>query len=162
MFRAAGHRLITSMAGVNGSSAPDGGPAEIVRSAYAALHRGDLLTFTGQLHDDVVWHHPAGYGPPLGGVHHGPVAIMQNVLATHAQHRAEVRYEPTEYFVGEDHVLALGQAAYAGPHGGGTADFAHLWLHAGGLVIGVRAFEDTAVALRHRGSEGHDQPPGRP
>jgi len=33
--------------------------AAVVRSAYEALARGDMGTFAGLLHDDVVWHESA-------------------------------------------------------------------------------------------------------
>jgi hypothetical protein len=33
--------------------------AAVVRSAYEALSRGDMTTFEGLLHDDIVWHESA-------------------------------------------------------------------------------------------------------
>ena len=33
--------------------------AAVVRSAYEALSRGDMTTFEGLLHNDIVWHESA-------------------------------------------------------------------------------------------------------
>lgn len=42
--------------------------AAVVRSAYEALARGDMATFSGLLHEDIVWHESA---PGMEGVYRG-------------------------------------------------------------------------------------------
>ena len=42
--------------------------AAVVRSAYEALGRGDMATFSGLLHEDIVWHESA---PGMEGVYRG-------------------------------------------------------------------------------------------
>ena len=126
-------------------------PEQTVRGVYDALHRGDLLSFTANLDDRIEWHHPAGFGAPFGGLHRGPVAVLQNVVHGGSRHWDRVEYVPTRFLAGPDHVIALGTSRYHGRSGGiGETSFAHLWLLQNGRAGEVHVFDDTAVALRHR------------
>lgn len=122
-----------------------------MRAAYDALHRGDLLSFTAQLDDQIEWHHPHGFGAPFGGFHRGPVAVLQNVVHG-AQHGwARVEYLPSRYLVGPDHVVVLGTSRYHGDGGSvGDSAFGHVWLLQHGRASEVHVFDDTALALQHR------------
>lgn len=133
---------------------PDGPTLRTVHHAYSALRRGDLAAFCVLLDDQVEWRHPLGFGPPLGGTHLGPVAVAQNVIRSAHARWAELTHLPESYLSGPGHVLALGRSTYLGPSGNrGSADFAHLWLFDADRVIGVRIFEDTAIAGRYRRAE---------
>jgi ketosteroid isomerase-like protein len=125
-------------------------PEEAVRAAYEALHRGDLLSFTAHLDDQIEWHHPRGFGAPFGGSHRGPVAVLQNVVHGAHQAWAQVEYLPARFLAGPGHVVVLGTSRYHG-HAGtvGEAAFGHVWLLRNGRADEVHIFDDTAVALRH-------------
>jgi ketosteroid isomerase-like protein len=56
--------------------------AAIVRSAYEAVERGDLMTFATALDDDIVWHESM---PGFEGVYHGrteALALLGRVFET--------------------------------------------------------------------------------
>lgn len=130
-----------------------------VRGAYAALARGDLAMFTAQFDDHVEWHHPHGFGEPFGGTHLGSVAIVQSVFAPRCENWAAVTHAPLSFLHGSDHgsdhVLALGRTRFVGFGGtSGTAEFAHVWLLDEHRIVGVRVFEDTAIAAAHKGTPG--------
>lgn len=128
-----------------------------VQDAYGALGRDDLVAFCALLDDQIEWRHPLGFGAPLGGTHLGPVAVAQNVVRTSREQWAQLTYTPHAYLSGAEHVIALGRSIYVSHTGTrGSAEFAHVWLFADDRVVGVRVFEDTAIAGLHRHStQGH-------
>ena len=135
----------------SGGDAATGDGAAAVHAAYAALGRGDLLTFTSHLDDQVLWHQPQGFGPPFGGAHRGPVAIMQNVVRGWTDAWHGVSFSPATFLAGDNHVVALGATSYHGPGGTvGRTQFAHVWLLSDNRAVEVHVFEDTAIAALHR------------
>jgi ketosteroid isomerase-like protein len=71
--------------------------AAVVRSAYAAVERGDLATFAGALDDDIVWHESM---PGFEGDYNG----RDGVLAFFGRMFAETGMEVNDVTV--RHVLA--------------------------------------------------------
>ena len=126
-------------------------PEETVRAAYDALHHDDLLSFAANLDDDVEWHNPRGFDGPFGGSHRGPVAVLRGVVHGARETWARVEYLPERYLAGPGHVVVLGTSRFHGPGGAfGESAFGHVWLLRNGRAGEVHAFEDTALASRHR------------
>ncbi|HEY8301872.1 MAG TPA: hypothetical protein VIG48_08230, partial [Jatrophihabitans sp.] len=74
---------------------------------------------------------------------------------------AGISHAPLSFLRGPDHVLALGRTTFRGFAGtSGTADFAHVWFVDQESIIGVRVFEDTAIAARYKGAAGLPEPGG--
>jgi Ketosteroid isomerase-related protein len=154
--------LVWTLLGVAQSTDHDGSVRmhpglRTVRGAYAALARGDLAMFAAHFDEQVEWQHPRGFGAPFGGTHLGAVAIVQSVFARRSDGWAGVDHAPLSFLPGADHVVALGRTTFHGFAGtSGSADFAHVWLLDEARVVGVRVFEDTAIAARFKGG-GRDE-----
>lgn len=143
----------------NGEGVPGKGEEErlrLVKSAYEDLDRGDLISFLGILDDQVEWQHPAGLGPPLGRVHRGPLAVVQDVLGELSECWEDIRFSPSTFLAGPGHVVVLGDTTFRGVDGRSAGgQFAHVWMMHNERAARVLVFEDTAIAMLHRrGPEG--------
>jgi ketosteroid isomerase-like protein len=102
------------------------------------------------LDDQVEWHEPDGFGPPLAGTHQGPTAVVRDVFGQLETRWPGYQLVPAEYLESGDQVIVLGHAllpdGLAEPVGAG---FAHVWRIRDGRIVDVRVFTDTATALRH-------------
>jgi ketosteroid isomerase-like protein len=79
--------------------------AAVVRSAYEALARGDMETFAGLLHEDIIWHESA---PGLEGTYTGrgeTLAFLQRVFAQSGLEMTSLRIH--DVLASDDHVVIL-------------------------------------------------------
>jgi ketosteroid isomerase-like protein len=124
---------------------------ELVQSMYAAFGRGDVGYLLEQLSPDCQWVAP-GEGVPSAGTYVGAGAeAFFEKLATSEEFTA---FEPREFFVKGDDVIALGHEACKSKLTGKTAatNFAMLFRVREGKVYYFEVFYDTAAYLRmHQG-----------
>ena len=123
-------------------------PADVVRSFYAALGRGDVPGVLALLHSDVEWTEAERF-PYYAGTWHGPEAVRDNLLARLAQDWDGFSAKADDYLVEGNRVVSLG--AYAGTHKrtgrSMTAPFAHLWTVRGARIGSFTMYTDTAKVL---------------
>lgn len=125
---------------------------ELVQNMYAAFGRGDIGYLLEQLSPDCQWVAP-GEGIPNAGTYVGPAQAAEFFQKMGASEDFSV-FEPREFFVKGDDVVALGYEECRSKLTGKTAttNFAMLFRVRAGKVVYFEVFYDTAAYLRmHRG-----------
>jgi uncharacterized protein len=120
---------------------------QIVQQAYAAFSRADITSLIGLLSDDVSWYLP---GPPetipFVGQRNGKVEVAQ-FFATLAEVEDAERFEPQQFVVQGEKVIALGSYKWRVKTTGRTyeSDFAHVFTVREGNVVSFQEYYDTAA-----------------
>lgn len=124
---------------------------ELVKELYAAFGRGDIQFILSHIAKDCRWIAP-GNGIPNAGVYQGPAGAAE-FFQKLAESEQVTRFEPREFFVNGDDVVALGVEECRMPATGKTAatNWAMLFRVRGGQVTYWESFYDTsAYAAAHR------------
>jgi ketosteroid isomerase-like protein len=119
--------------------------AELVRSWYEALARGDIPTVLALLAPDITWTEAAGF--PLAGTYLGPEAVLNGVLARLGGEWEGFRAVPAELIDGGETMVVLGRYAGTYKETGKAmeADFAHVWTIRNGKAERFRQYVDSAL-----------------
>lgn len=124
----------------------------LIQNLYAAFGRGDIATVLEHVSDDCRWVAP-GEGLPNAGVFAGKAGAAEFFQRLAASEEI-TRFEPREFFVNGDAVVALGYEECRSKLTGRTArtNFAMLFRVREGKVTHFEGFYDTAAYLRmHQG-----------
>ena len=125
---------------------------ELVRALYEAFGRGDIQFVLDRIASDCRWVEP-GEGIPYSGVYTGPEGVA-DFFRKLSESEQIVRFEPREFFVNGDDVVALGFEECLVPATGKKAStsWAMRFRVRDGKVVAFEGFYDTAAYLRaHRG-----------
>jgi ketosteroid isomerase-like protein len=79
---------------------------ELVQNLYAAFGRGDIATVLSFIDPDCQWVIP-GEGSPIYGTYQGPSGVARFFQLLNESEEM-LRFEPKEFFVNGDDVIALG------------------------------------------------------
>jgi ketosteroid isomerase-like protein len=80
---------------------------EIVQQAYAAFGKGDLPGILAALDPNIVWENPGPNSPAYFGAHRGHAAVATNIFGFLSENLQFEVFEPREFLVGGDKVVAL-------------------------------------------------------
>ena len=129
-----------------------GGPADLIRSSYTALNRGDVEAALAALHRDAVWTESAEL--PGSDRFEGRQEI-ERFLAGFLEHWDVFHQEVTSVIVEGDRALAMITLTAVGRESGAEvrARYAHVWTMREGLGAAVDAFYDPERALGELRSE---------
>ena len=121
---------------------------DLVKSMYDAFLRGDLETIFAHLTPDCQWVAP-GEGIPNAGSYVGPQGAAEFFQKMNATEQI-TRFEPREYFVNGDDVIALGYEECTSKLTGKQAktNFTMLFRMTEGKVRHFEVFYDTAAYLQ--------------
>jgi uncharacterized protein len=73
--------------------------AAIIRSAYAAVERGDMAAFAAALDDDIVWHESM---PGFEGDYHGRDAVLDFIGRIFAEAKVEIADLTVHHVLADD------------------------------------------------------------
>jgi len=121
---------------------------EVVQSAYASFLRGDIDAVLAQCSDNVQWFLPGDPGVvPVAGLRNG-VASVAGFFSTLAETQEAEQFEPREFVVQGEKVIALGEYRWRVKKTGKAfrSDFAHVFTVRDGKIAGFHEFYDTASA----------------
>lgn len=121
---------------------------ELIQDLYAAFGRGDIGYILDHLSDDCRWVSP-GDGLPNAGVFEGKAGAAEFFQKLAASEEI-TRFEPREFFVNGDSVVALGYEESRSKLTGRTAqtNFAMLFRVREGKVSHFEGFFDTGAYAR--------------
>lgn len=128
-------------------------PVELVQRLYEAFMKGDIATVIAHVAPDCRWINPGQGAIPSAGVYEGPAGAAEFFRKMSASEEV-TRFEPMEYFVNGDSVVARGIEEIRVPATGKTASTNWLMLFRvrGGMVTHFEGFYDTsAYARAHAG-----------
>lgn len=113
-----------------------------VKQVYDAFSRGAMDEVLATMSEDIEWVEAAG--GPLGGVYHGPDAVLENVFAPTGTDWDEFAVEPERYVEDGSTIVTIG--TYRVASGGATFEipFAHLLDMADGKLVRFQQYSDTA------------------
>ena len=118
----------------------------LLKSFYAAVASGDLISARGTLDPDVEWVEP--YVPNLwfSGIHRSPESVLKQVLEPITEKIRNYRIKIKKFFAFGDHVIAIGTLRGRGKfnHRELDAPTAHVWTLRSGKVVRFEAFHDPA------------------
>jgi ketosteroid isomerase-like protein len=119
--------------------------AELIRSWYEALARGDVPTVLGLLARDIAWTEAKGF--PLAGTYQGPDAVLNEVLSRLGSEWEGFQAVPSEIIDGGEFIVVLGRYAGTYKETGKAmeADFAHVWTVQDGKAVRFRQYVDSAL-----------------
>jgi ketosteroid isomerase-like protein len=122
------------------------GHADLIRSSYGALNRGDVQAALAALHRDAVWTESAEL--PGADSFEGREAI-ENFLGGFLEQWDVFHQEVTSVIAEGDRALAMITLTAIGRESGAQvrANYAHLWTMREGLGAAVDAFYDPEKAL---------------
>jgi ketosteroid isomerase-like protein len=119
---------------------------ELVQSLFEAFGKGDITFILQHLAPDCRWIMP-GQGIPIAGVYQGREGVAQ-FFQKLSETEQVLRFEPREYFVNGDDVVALGfeenQVISTGKKA--TSNWAMLFRMRDGQVASYEAFFDTSAS----------------
>jgi hypothetical protein len=118
---------------------------QLVKRAYAAFQKGDIDAVVDAMHPDIEWHE-AEHSPwhaPDG--HHGPTAVLANVLARIAEDFDRFEVVPHRFHDAGTTVMVEGRYR---AHATATSDpldaqVCHVWTIRGGKLAGFQQYTDT-------------------
>ncbi|MDX1442611.1 MAG: nuclear transport factor 2 family protein [Gammaproteobacteria bacterium] len=145
------------LVGACGGEATDPVAAEserIVREGYAAFARGDMDAVMATMSPELVWYEAEGL--PIGGVYHGPQAVMENVFAMIGAEWERYETRPERIIASGNEVAVWGR--YRGIHreSGRQLDvpFVHIWILEDGKLVEFHQLTDTALYNSAMGVSG--------
>ena len=115
-----------------------------VHASYEAFSRGDLDGATAMMDDAIVWHQAQGL--PHGGIYEGLANVRASVFdPLDAQWWEGFDATPSEFLVGDDHVVVIGRYTGRAKGTGRPLDipFAHVWKFKDGKAVRFHQFTDT-------------------
>lgn len=119
-----------------------------VKKAYKAIANGNISAVLDLLDENVTWREMEGF--PYAGLHRGPDAVRDNVLAKLGSEWESFKSPPEEFVDVGDTVVALG--TYSGTYKktgvSMRAPFAHVWTLEDGKVQSFRQYTDTVLVQR--------------
>jgi uncharacterized protein len=120
---------------------------EVVRGVYDAFGRGDVPAVLGATAGDIEWYEAEGM--PYGGVHRGPQAVAEKVLAPLVADVEGFTVTPEEVIASGDRVAVVSRYTGTGKATGRSLDLpvAHVWDVRDGKIARFRQFADTAKFL---------------
>lgn len=121
----------------------------LVRSAYEAFARRDLVGVLDACHPDVEWIVPEGEDP-IGGVHHGYEAVLEEFLLRFPDDPALFHSDAEELLSVDGRVVVLGHHRGAGRPGeaGWEIPFVHVWTVRDGAAVRFQGHSDSARVTR--------------
>jgi uncharacterized protein len=125
----------------------------ILRQGYEAFNRGDIDTVMGIMDPHIEWQEPDVDGLPSRGKHHGPEALVNNVIGPVVEHWDDFQAVPEEFLDAGDRVVVLGRFRGRGKATGRILDapYAHVWTLRDSKVVHHRNYPDTANLLQSLG-----------
>jgi len=128
----------------------------VVRKLFADFEAGDLAAVFSAFDADIEWVEPYGYFAGAGGVR--GLAAVEQVLATYPEVWSEFGLVPERFIdAGDDVVVTGAQRGVARATGAlYRGRFCNVWTLAGGKVVRMEAFTDTALMWKAFGAH----PPG--
>jgi ketosteroid isomerase-like protein len=129
---------------------PENKNADIVRAAFEDFKSGNLEALLARFADTITWETPFPKEIiPFGGNRAGKVQVKE-FFTTLAQTTETTRFEPKEYIVSDDVVVALGfyeaLVRQTGRKGGG--EFAMVFRIQGGKIVSFKEFIDTHAVVQ--------------
>ena len=125
---------------------------EIVKAAYDAFGRGDLVAFLGLMSDDCTWELPGAPQVPWAGKFRGPAEIKQFVIALGNTVDFQV-FQPRSFVGSADRVVVLGYEI--GTMRTNDKSYETHWAHAftlaGGKITRFQEYIDTAALIEALG-----------
>lgn len=121
---------------------------EVVRGAYDSFQHGDIAGVLASCSEDVQWFLPGDPGViPIAGLRDG-VSGVARFFATLAETQEAEQFEPREFVVQGEKVIALGEYRWRVKKTGKAfrSDFAHVFTIRDGKIAGFHEFYDTAMA----------------
>ena len=120
---------------------------EVVKGVYEAFERGDVPAVLAAMADDIEWYETEGM--PYGDLHHGPDAVVQNVLGPLARDIPDFAARPEELIASGDTVAVVAHYTGTGKATGQELDLpvVHVWDVHDGKIARFRQFADTAKFL---------------
>lgn len=129
---------------------------ELAKKFYAAAPKGDVQATRALLDPKVEWIEPFVPGLYFGGTHHGPDAVLKEVIEPTFRHLDDFRLEMTEFLDAGEHVVALGTFFGRGKITSLDlcAPCAMILTFQNGKIVKFRNYTDTAQFLRVLGVAG--------
>lgn len=129
---------------------PENKNANIVRAAFEDFKNGNLDALLARFADAITWETPFPKEIiPFGGNHVGKEQV-KGFFATLAQTTETTRFEPKEYIVSEDIVVALGyyEALVRKTGRKGGSEFAMVFRIRDGKIVSFKEFVDTHAIVQ--------------
>jgi len=141
-----------------GALMSENGNTNIVQNVYENFRAGEIKALLNLLSDDIEWQLPEIENVPFAGKRRGHEQMGQ--FFTSLVDTQEVQhFEPREFIVDGDKVVALGHYAWhvksTGREFGG--DFAHVFTLFNGKVIRFHEYMDTAAAAAAHRRDDYDE-----
>jgi hypothetical protein len=123
-------------------------PADIVRSFYDALGRGDVPGVLARLHDQLEWTEAAGF-PYYSGTWRSPQEVLDKLLIPLARDWDRFSARAHDFIAQGDRVVTLGEysGTFKATGKSMTASFAHVWTVRDGRLARFDMYTDTAKVL---------------
>jgi uncharacterized protein len=115
-----------------------------IRDFYGAVARGDLSSVVLDPH--IEWIELDVPDLWFSGVHHGPEAVLDEVVRPTFEKFEAFRVECERFLDAGDHIIVTGRFRGRAKTTGIALDapFAHLWLLSGGRAVRFEGYTDTA------------------
>jgi ketosteroid isomerase-like protein len=125
----------------------------IMRQGYEAFNRGDIEAVTSIMDPNIEWQEPDVEGLPARGTHHGPEALVNNVIGPVVETWDDFQAVAEEFLDAGERVIVLGRFRGRGKESGRTfeAPFAHVWTLRDRKAVHHRNYPDTATLLQSLG-----------
>jgi ketosteroid isomerase-like protein len=123
-------------------------PADIVRSFYDALGRGDVPGVLARFHDQLEWTEAAGF-PYYSGTWRSPQEVLDKLLIPLARDWDRFSARAHHFIAQGDRVVTLGEysGTFKATGKSMTAPFAHVWTVRDGRLARFDMYTDTAKVL---------------
>jgi hypothetical protein len=123
-------------------------PADIVRSFYDALGRGDVPGVLARLHDQLEWTEAAGF-PYYSGTWRSPQEVLDKLLIPLARDWDRFSARAHDFIAQGDRVVTLGEysGTFKATGKSMTASFAHVWTVRDSRLARFDMYTDTAKVL---------------
>jgi ketosteroid isomerase-like protein len=122
---------------------------QLVQHMYQAFGRGDLPALLATFDPDLQWINPGPVEPRYFGTHRGPDAVARNVFGFLAENLAFEVFDPYEFFVSGDKVVALVRMEAVARRSGQrlVQQAAHVFTFRAGKLIGFYDFQNSHAVV---------------
>lgn len=127
------------------SAAEDAASAAVVQSVYDYFAAGDVESFVGVLHPEIVWNEADNFPYAENNPYLGPGAVLAGVIAPIAEDWDGFAATPESIIAEGDRVAVQGRYTGVSRTTGEAIDaqFVHVWTVDGGQLIAFQQYADT-------------------